>query len=84
MVYLYNIILIWKLLASPTIASYNASSVKIHNGTSGLLRYENKTMIFCVEKIAVTYHNAGVVVVRSEELGLDPILLRLRFTTPAL
>jgi hypothetical protein len=32
--------------ANPTIASYNASAVKIYNATGSLARFENKIIIF--------------------------------------
>jgi hypothetical protein len=36
--------------ANPTIASYNASAVKIYNAMCGLVRFENKTILFYYEK----------------------------------
>jgi hypothetical protein len=35
---------------NPTIASYNASAVKIYNATSSLVRCENKTIFFSHDK----------------------------------
>jgi hypothetical protein len=36
--------------ANPTIASYNASAVKIYTTTSSLVRFENKNVFFYYEK----------------------------------
>jgi hypothetical protein len=36
--------------ANPTIASYNASAVKIYNATSSLLRFENENNFYKFEK----------------------------------
>jgi hypothetical protein len=45
--------------ANPTIASYNASAVKIYNAASSLVRFE----VFYYEKRTVYFNNAGVVIV---------------------
>jgi hypothetical protein len=37
-------------LANPTTASYNASAIKICNATSSPVRFENKNMLFYIEK----------------------------------
>jgi hypothetical protein len=49
--------------ANLTIASYNASAVKIYNATSSLVRFESKNTFFGISKNALAYCNAGVVVV---------------------
>jgi hypothetical protein len=36
--------------ANPTIASYNASAVKIYDATSSLVRFENKNIFLYFEK----------------------------------
>jgi hypothetical protein len=59
--------------ANPTIASYNASAVKIYNATSSLVRFANKNIFLCIEKtLYVSYYNACVAVVNSKAVGLAP------------
>jgi hypothetical protein len=36
------------------------------------LRFENKNVLFCIEKNAIADYNAGVVAVNSEIVGLAP------------
>jgi hypothetical protein len=60
--------------ANPTIASYNASAVNFYNASDSLARFENKIMLFYIEKrssLHATY-NAGVVAVNSKVVGLAP------------
>jgi hypothetical protein len=57
---------------NPTIASYNASAVKIYNATSGLVGFENKTKNRFTVRNALAYYNTGVV-----EKGLAPGVFRL-------
>jgi hypothetical protein len=47
----------------PTIASYNASVVKIYNATSSLERFGNKIFYSTFMKIALGYCNTGDMVV---------------------
>jgi hypothetical protein len=52
----------WYSRANPTIASNNSSTVKIHNATSSLERFENKkNLLLC--KNSSSSHPAGVVAV---------------------
>jgi hypothetical protein len=39
--------------AKPTIVSYNASTVKIYNATSSLVRFGNRNIFFYFEKTLV-------------------------------
>jgi hypothetical protein len=48
---------------------YNASAVKIYNAPRSLVRFEKKTILFCL-KNALAHCNAGVVVVNSNVAGL--------------
>jgi hypothetical protein len=52
--------------------SYNASTVKIYNATSSLMRFENKYIFFFIEETLSYYSAAGIVVVKSEVVGLAP------------
>jgi hypothetical protein len=36
--------------ANPTIVSYNASVVNFYNATGSLAHFENKNILFCLEK----------------------------------
>jgi hypothetical protein len=48
----------------PTIMSYNARAVKIHNATSSLVRFEDKNVFLYFEKMFyLTNCNAGSVMV---------------------
>jgi hypothetical protein len=40
---------------NPTIVSYNASSVKVHNATSSLARFENKKYLIFFENALAFY-----------------------------
>jgi hypothetical protein len=57
---------------NPTIASYNASAAKIYNAKSSLVHFENKNIYSCFEKYALSYYNAGVLVVNSAVIRLAP------------
>jgi hypothetical protein len=57
--------------ANPTIASYNASAVKIYNATGSLVRFAVTIFSFTL-KNAPVYKNAGVVVVILKVVGLAP------------
>jgi hypothetical protein len=54
---------------NPTIASYNASVVKIYNATNIIARFRIK-IIFLRCKNAAACYNAGVVDVNSKVVGL--------------
>jgi hypothetical protein len=59
--------------SNPTIASYNASAVKIYSATSSLVRFENKNIFFYFKKtLNPTRYSAGVVAVNSKVVGLAP------------
>jgi hypothetical protein len=57
--------------ANPTIASYNGSAVKNYNTTSSAL-YKQKYYFYFEKTLLPTMYNAGVVVINSEVVGLDP------------
>jgi hypothetical protein len=42
--------------ANPTIVSYNASAVEIHNATSSLVRFEGKNIFLYIEETALVYY----------------------------
>jgi hypothetical protein len=56
------------------IMSYNASSAKIYNTTSSLVRFETKIVLFyfVCKTLYPTWYNAGVVIVNLEVVGLAP------------
>jgi hypothetical protein len=41
---------------NPTIGSYNASSVKMYNATSSLVRFENKNLFRYFKKRSIAYY----------------------------
>jgi hypothetical protein len=48
--------------AIPTVVSYNASTIKIYNATSSLVRFENKKVFFHFERNnALAYYNAALI-----------------------
>jgi hypothetical protein len=57
--------------ANLTTESYNASVVKINNAAGSLVRSGNHFFSFFNKK-ALTYYNAGVVVLKSKVVGLGP------------
>jgi hypothetical protein len=60
--------------ANPTIVSYNASAVKIYNGTSSLVHFEKNHIGTYFEKNTRVYYITGVVVANSQVVGLLPDL----------
>jgi hypothetical protein len=55
--------------ANPTVVIYSASAVKIYNGTSSQVRFENRKFFLHKMKNALAYYN---LLVNFEVVGLAP------------